>query len=412
MPVPPGPAGGGIHAQRAAYPGAVPLPPHPAQRHQARWVDAAAFLACPPPCLLIRLPVAAWFPQPPSILRMCCGCAADVLRMCRGCAADVLRMCRGCAADVPRASNHARILTHAPAPSRTSPPQLTPTPTSPPPWLAGNFMLLTEEEESPLKAIDFGLAVFFDPDKLPRTDLGLEGTPWWVLRRCAAPPLSFNCTAAACLLPPAEAPQAFCRTEPDAFARCPALLASDVLPVLPVLPVPQVHGPRDAVLPDLPRLGRLGCRHHGLPAAVRWAQWAGQAQAGRQDRLGALTSPSMLSSACLPCQARCSDHQSFAALPCLPPSRRMQAAFLSMTPATPAHPPCQASAAAEPPLALAAAAATSAATAAVTTCPPACLPCLPACHSAPPPPRLACSHLEGHPDGAALLPAVCMEGGV
>lgn len=25
---------------------------------------------------------------------------------------------------------------------------------------------------------DFGLAVFFDPEALPRTDLGLEGTPW------------------------------------------------------------------------------------------------------------------------------------------------------------------------------------------------------------------------------------------
>ena len=28
---------------------------------------------------------------------------------------------------------------------------------------------------------DFGLAVFFDPDKVPRIDLGLEGTPWCVL---------------------------------------------------------------------------------------------------------------------------------------------------------------------------------------------------------------------------------------
>ena len=27
---------------------------------------------------------------------------------------------------------------------------------------------------------DFGLAVFFDPDKLPRGDLGLEGTPWYM----------------------------------------------------------------------------------------------------------------------------------------------------------------------------------------------------------------------------------------
>lgn len=39
-------------------------------------------------------------------------------------------------------------------------------------------MLLTAEDDSPLKAIDFGLAVFFDPAALPRTDLGLEGTPW------------------------------------------------------------------------------------------------------------------------------------------------------------------------------------------------------------------------------------------
>jgi hypothetical protein len=28
---------------------------------------------------------------------------------------------------------------------------------------------------------DFGLAVFFDPEALPRTDLGLEGTPWCAL---------------------------------------------------------------------------------------------------------------------------------------------------------------------------------------------------------------------------------------
>ena len=43
---------------------------------------------------------------------------------------------------------------------------------------AGNFMLLNDDDNAPLKAIDFGLAVFFDPADLPRTDLGLEGTPW------------------------------------------------------------------------------------------------------------------------------------------------------------------------------------------------------------------------------------------
>lgn len=44
----------------------------------------------------------------------------------------------------------------------------------------GNFMLLSSAEDAPLKAIDFGLAVFFDPKKLPMRDLGLEGTPHYV----------------------------------------------------------------------------------------------------------------------------------------------------------------------------------------------------------------------------------------
>jgi calcium-dependent protein kinase len=39
-------------------------------------------------------------------------------------------------------------------------------------------MLLDDSERAPLKAIDFGLAVPYDPEALPRTDLGLEGTPW------------------------------------------------------------------------------------------------------------------------------------------------------------------------------------------------------------------------------------------
>ncbi len=43
-----------------------------------------------------------------------------------------------------------------------------------------NFMLLDEGERAHLKAIDFGLAVSFDPACLPRTDLGLEGTPWYM----------------------------------------------------------------------------------------------------------------------------------------------------------------------------------------------------------------------------------------
>jgi len=43
---------------------------------------------------------------------------------------------------------------------------------------AGNFLLLNNDEQAPLKAIDFGLAVRFDPSALPMEDLGLEGTPW------------------------------------------------------------------------------------------------------------------------------------------------------------------------------------------------------------------------------------------
>lgn len=45
-------------------------------------------------------------------------------------------------------------------------------------WSAGNFLLASGDAAARLKAIDFGLAEFFEEDKLPRTDLGLEGTPW------------------------------------------------------------------------------------------------------------------------------------------------------------------------------------------------------------------------------------------
>lgn len=38
-------------------------------------------------------------------------------------------------------------------------------------------MLLHDVEDSPVKAIDFGLAVFFNPKDLPMRNLGLEG---WV----------------------------------------------------------------------------------------------------------------------------------------------------------------------------------------------------------------------------------------
>mmetsp|Transcript_11822 Transcript_11822/g.32269 ORF Transcript_11822/g.32269 Transcript_11822/m.32269 type:complete len:1088 (+) Transcript_11822:41-3304(+) len=44
----------------------------------------------------------------------------------------------------------------------------------------GNFMLLHNAEDSPVIAIDFGLAVFYDPKNLPVRDLGLEGTPHYM----------------------------------------------------------------------------------------------------------------------------------------------------------------------------------------------------------------------------------------
>jgi hypothetical protein len=50
-------------------------------------------------------------------------------------------------------------------------------------WLALRVQLIANHphENTLMRSsdpVDFGLAVFFDPDKLPRTDLGLEGTPW------------------------------------------------------------------------------------------------------------------------------------------------------------------------------------------------------------------------------------------
>ncbi|GMH33420.1 hypothetical protein BSKO_01254 [Bryopsis sp. KO-2023] len=44
----------------------------------------------------------------------------------------------------------------------------------------GNFMFLRTDETSPIKAVDFGLAVFYDPKNLPRRDLGFDGTPWFM----------------------------------------------------------------------------------------------------------------------------------------------------------------------------------------------------------------------------------------
>lgn len=44
----------------------------------------------------------------------------------------------------------------------------------------GNFMLLNDQDTAPLKAIDFGLAVPYEPDSLPLSNLGFEGTPWYM----------------------------------------------------------------------------------------------------------------------------------------------------------------------------------------------------------------------------------------
>eukprot|EP00884_Botryococcus_braunii_P007160 jgi/Botrbrau1/16445/Bobra.0142s0041.1 len=44
----------------------------------------------------------------------------------------------------------------------------------------GNFMFLDCAADSPLKGIDFGLARRYHTGELPLTDLGLEGTPWYM----------------------------------------------------------------------------------------------------------------------------------------------------------------------------------------------------------------------------------------
>ncbi|KAL4423096.1 hypothetical protein ABPG77_004779 [Micractinium sp. CCAP 211/92] len=47
-----------------------------------------------------------------------------------------------------------------------------------------NFLLLSDDLGAPLKAIDFGLAVFHDPEQLPVTGLNPEGTPWYLAPEC------------------------------------------------------------------------------------------------------------------------------------------------------------------------------------------------------------------------------------
>lgn len=40
-------------------------------------------------------------------------------------------------------------------------------------------MLVSDHDKAPLKAVDFGLAATFQSASEPRSDLGLEGTPWY-----------------------------------------------------------------------------------------------------------------------------------------------------------------------------------------------------------------------------------------
>jgi hypothetical protein len=50
----------------------------------------------------------------------------------------------------------------------------------------GNFLLSSDDDNAPLKAVDFGLAVFFEDAQLPRGDLGFEGTPWYMAPEVSA----------------------------------------------------------------------------------------------------------------------------------------------------------------------------------------------------------------------------------
>lgn len=51
---------------------------------------------------------------------------------------------------------------------------------------------------------DFGLAVFFDPEALPRTDLGLEGTPWCAFLLIGTQPGRICARPRSCQVPTAQ----------------------------------------------------------------------------------------------------------------------------------------------------------------------------------------------------------------
>ena len=141
----------------------------------------------------------------------------------------------------------------------------------------GNFLLLSDDPNARLKAIDFGLAVFFEEDKLPRTDLGLEGTPWCVaavvlLHSCfsvlADDVLCSRLTCAAAVLHCAHVVQALLpvhgRHGSTTFWSD-AVFWPSVCP-LQFPPRSQVHGARDAAIGGVPCLRRVGGRRDGAPA--------------------------------------------------------------------------------------------------------------------------------------------------
>ncbi len=51
-------------------------------------------------------------------------------------------------------------------------------------------MLVSDHDKAPLKALDFGLAVTFQSASEPRSDLGLEGTPWYAAHKITTPVLA------------------------------------------------------------------------------------------------------------------------------------------------------------------------------------------------------------------------------
>jgi hypothetical protein len=63
-------------------------------------------------------------------------------------------------------------------------------------------MLASDAPDAPLKAVDFGLAVFFEPGELPRRDLGFEGTPWFMAPEVRGASFSLSASSLRLSIPP------------------------------------------------------------------------------------------------------------------------------------------------------------------------------------------------------------------